>query len=230
MSLVLSLTAFIFLVALNFVLLTFPHERMNTSSSLDSSSPDTDTSIVLNECNDFTWCSIPMPNRSYFHFNPPSDSHRWNLAKTIAAHGNMVFLDKIRRHIQHPFDFLDGDITFRSFHRLVDVFIDAKESLHHLNALTRRGYNISASSKSPYLPPIFDFRSSDRSPIVQLGHGVFKKSGGAYFAGNYLGFDGISLDEFLLQWNKIKDDIDTPTIYLCQGNENWGCLSTMFPG
>lgn len=80
-----------------------------------------------------------------------------------------------------------------------------------------------------YLPPLYDFRASGRSPVVQLGYGVFKKSGGTYFAGSHLGYNGIKLEDFLFHWNKIKDQIDTPFIALCQGNENWGCLSTMFP-
>ena len=39
----------------------------------------------------------------------------------------------------------------------------------------------------------------------------------------------MELTDFLNEWWRIKDRITIPFIVLCQGNENWGCLSTVFP-
>ena len=39
----------------------------------------------------------------------------------------------------------------------------------------------------------------------------------------------MELPDFLNEWWRIKDRITIPFIVLCQGNENWGCLSTVFP-
>lgn len=138
----------------------------------------------------------------------------------------------------------------------MDIFIDSKKQLSSLSYLVKgnengkvkiisNGRNDDEDDKkhkkkgdegsggyinaAKYLPPLYDFRAAQRSPVIQLGYGVFKKSGGTYFAGSHLGYNGIKLEDFLFHWNKIKDKIDTPFIALCQGNENWGCLSTMFP-
>jgi hypothetical protein len=80
-----------------------------------------------------------------------------------------------------------------------------------------------------HIPPNYDFRSQGRAPIVQIGFGVWKKDSNSYFSGNRLGYSGMDRGQFFAEWNRIKDKINTPFIALCEGNENWGMLSTMFP-
>ena len=76
------------------------------------------------ECNDVDWCSISMPSISYFKFEPPTDPVRWKQAQILAASGRLVLLERISKVFPNPFDFLDGDRSFRRQHHMVDVFVD----------------------------------------------------------------------------------------------------------
>ncbi len=153
-------------------------------------------------------------------------------------------LQRIKKKFNHPFDFLDGDKNFRKIHNMVDIFVDSGKQLsalvHLINPQEPTILSIQTKlskvtvpndyiDPGRFLPPVYDFRNANRSPVLQLGYGLFKKSKEAYFAGNHLGYNGIRFEEFLGHWWKIKHLIDTPFVLLCQGNENWGCLSTFFP-
>ena len=97
-----------------------------------SSSPTTNGSIDDIPCSDPTWCSIPMPSKSYFKFRPPVDQYRWRVAQAQAANGEQILLDRISRVFPNPFDFLDGDKSFRRQHERVDIFIDTKTDFESL--------------------------------------------------------------------------------------------------
>lgn len=83
-------------------------------------------------CTDPVWCSIPMPEISHFNFDPPRDKARWKLAQSQAANGEQVLLSRISKVFPHPFDFLDGDKSFRKIHNTIDVFIDSKDDFQAL--------------------------------------------------------------------------------------------------
>jgi hypothetical protein len=199
------------------------------------------------ECTDPQWCNVPMPEKSYYGFTPPTDEKRWKYAQALAASGRQVLLERIHKTFQNPLDFLDGDRAFRRIHHLIDVFVDKKRGLDDLKRGARMGMIGGADAPEDrrrlanelpsfmtdgkhYVPVNnYDFRKADRAAIVQLGYTVFEKTNNAFFGGNIQGYAGVERSDFLRQWNAIKDDIDMPIIVMCQGNENWGFLSTMFP-
>ena len=65
--------------------------------------------------------------------------------------------------------------------------------------------------------------------LIPIIHTVYVYSDQTYFAGEAISYTGMELTDFLNEWWRIKDRITVPFIVLCQGNENWGCLSTVFP-
>ena len=96
------------------------------------SSPKTNRSVDDIACSDPTWCSIPMPSKSYFKFRPPIDEYRWRVAQAQAANGDQILLDRISRVFPNPFDFLDGDKSFRRQHERIDIFVDTKTDFESL--------------------------------------------------------------------------------------------------
>jgi hypothetical protein len=83
-------------------------------------------------CTDKVWCAVPMPQRSHFKFDPPTDKVKWRIAQSQAASGEQVLLRRVTKVFPHPFDFLDGDKSFRKLHSTVDIFIDSKEDFKAL--------------------------------------------------------------------------------------------------
>ena len=59
------------------------------------------------------WCSVPMPKKSYFHFDHPHDEYRWKQAQLMAASGALELLKRVKEVFPNHFDFIDGDISFR---------------------------------------------------------------------------------------------------------------------
>jgi hypothetical protein len=81
----------------------------------------------LPTCSDPEWCNIQPPTESYYRFDGDASSYcpyRWKEAQLLAASGEHVLLGKILEVIDTPFDFLDGDRSFRAFHKVVDIFVD----------------------------------------------------------------------------------------------------------
>jgi hypothetical protein len=72
------------------------------------------------------WCGVAMPTKSYFGFDPPLDLELWKRAQAIAASGEPIFAKQIQEVFPHPYDFIDGDKSFRNIENLVDYFIDPK--------------------------------------------------------------------------------------------------------
>lgn len=83
-------------------------------------------------CDDLVWCSIAMPNVSYFHFDPPSDLKRWRHAQLQAMRGEQVLLKHALKAFPTHLDFLDGDIAFRKMHLAMDMFVDERRDLSPL--------------------------------------------------------------------------------------------------
>lgn len=81
------------------------------------------------KCDNPVWCTIEMPKVSYYKFPPPTDPLKWRRAQIQAANGDQVLLQRISKVFPQPFDFLDGDRSFRRLHYLIDVFVDQKRSL-----------------------------------------------------------------------------------------------------
>ena len=160
-------------------------------------------------CNNEEWCSIQIPRKSLFGFDPPIDLNKWKESQILAASGEQVLLKHIQNVINHPLDFLDGDVSFRSYHRIVDIFIDKqqrKSELLHLTSVQPtdtttitatipttqdtpthnrhlQTLKTSTSTKpskprlnpSEFLPPLYNFKTANRAPVIQLGYGLFKR-------------------------------------------------------
>ena len=83
-------------------------------------------------CDDSVWCSIPMPAKSLFKFDAPTDERRWRIAQAQAASGEQVLLERASKVFPNPFNFLDGDKSFRKLHDTVDVFFDSASDFQAL--------------------------------------------------------------------------------------------------
>ena len=79
------------------------------------------------------------------------------------------------------------------------------------------------------VPGNYDFRSANRAPIMQLGFPVFNKDRNSFFTGKVIGGVYLSQPRIFEEWDRLKQDIDTPFIAVSVLNENWGFLSTVFP-
>ena len=210
------------------------------SSSHQSSSPVSQThSSFVNtlKCDDPIWCNIKMPKQSYFNFDVPMDAKRWKIAQIQASDGEQIFLKKLTSVFTHPFDFLDGDRSFRKVHHGVDVFMDEKT---WLSSLSTSGKTKSTPSTETYewdtrkvegsvVPKPYDWQTVKRAPVVQVGYLAFKKDRKQYFTGNFKGGAFTSREKFINEWNAIKDEVQFPIIVECALNENWGWISTAFP-
>jgi hypothetical protein len=79
------------------------------------------------------------------------------------------------------------------------------------------------------VPNPYNFRVSERAPVVEMGYTAFAKDMNTFFSGNFLGGNFVKREWWFGEWAKIKDKIDTPFITMCSLNENWGPISTNFP-
>ena len=183
-----------------------------------------------------------MPAKSYFRFGPPTNARRWRLAQSQAASGEQVLLREVRKAFPHHLDFLDGDILFKKYHELSNIFLDHNTDLSELTTqdTTKRGMGAARKKTKSYvwdnwghadlIPRGYDFRPAKRAPIVQVGYNAFSRVNRShFFEGPHLGEAHVQIPHLIGRWKEIKDMIDTPFILLHAGNENWGLLSTEFP-
>jgi len=271
------------------------------------------------------WCNVPPPAKSHFGFDDaPSDLKRWKAAQILASSGEQVLLKRIIKHFPHPFDYLDGDRSFRGLQKLVDVFVDSKTGLQpllpaagndpalwsHIRRLQhsdeaaeaidlpvsvsmantrtharkqkqkaidqvlidaqvntagcrrlqeedggvgegedlmkekevplRKDKDIKASDPTEttkalhvdgkqIVPLPYNFRVSNRAPVVEMGYTAFDKNLNTYFSGNFAGGNFVKKEWFFDRWHEIKNKLDYQFITMCSLNENWGVLSTNFP-
>jgi hypothetical protein len=193
------------------------------------------------ECGDKMWCSIPMPNRSHFRFEPPTDADRWRVAQIQAARGDQVLMKRARAVFPNQMDFIDGDELFRGLNNIVDLHIDHNKDLTllTLNAkmvshAPQHVYNwatlSNASHPSVVIPGDYDIRGMDRAPVVMVGYYVFaRKRNSPYFTGPHVGEAIIDRPRLYKHFNAVKETIAKPFILLHGANENWGIMSTEFP-
>ena len=80
------------------------------------------------------------------------------------------------------------------------------------------------------VPTAYDFRAANRAPVIELGYPVFKKEDNTFFKGRFIGGMYLSQEKIFGAWEESKHMIDTPFIAISVLNENWGFLSTVFPG
>merc|ERR1711871_1088139 len=229
------------------------HNRVDMDPEIDGM----DTDYLICQTDNSKWCDIPMPDKSYFGFDPPNDPIEWKRAQILADRGNHVLLRRIHRSFPHPHDFLDGDIAFRQLHRSVDYFVDKEkwfEGLAHepnkvqqsiideefadavKSPALKYGHK-SVSNKTPswmlksydYVPDTYPAGAMARSPIVLIGYTVFEKDHNKLFTGNELGGVYIGRANLLYHWEQVADRLKQPIIMLAGLNENWGFLSGMFP-
>lgn len=116
---------------------TTPQSSSSLPVSIPPSSPPRDspppqTLESLGKCTDPMWCNIAMPKVSYFKFDAPSDPVRWRIAQMQAISGEQVLLKRTMKAFPNHFDFIDGDISFRKLHYLMDFFVDEKRDLSPL--------------------------------------------------------------------------------------------------
>lgn len=164
--------------------------------------------------------------------------------------------DRVFRSIHHIIDiFIDNNggidaLTPAYFSKSPRRLLDESESIEYSSFSEAESQDSSDSSSSEegpegfssvappnplrstnrkVVPDPYNYRINKRSPIVQLGYMAFDKDLNSYFSGNHHGGSFIKRNEFLVQWNAIKNKIDIPFIAVCALNENWGMLSTMFP-
>lgn len=213
------------------------------------------SSFPLPDCNDPVWCSIPMPEVSYYRFDPPTDPHKWRIAQIQASKGEQVLLKRLVKTFPGHSDFLDGDITFRKLHSVFDVFVDESRDLSPLvppvTSYTRAAPQrklvetkpvitapkmVNGKLKYPWelegkraIPDPYDFRAANRSAVVSIGYTAYQRDQQTYFSGNRIGGAFIDRNLFFKYWRTVKDKIDLPFISICTLNENWGMLSTRFP-
>jgi hypothetical protein len=193
----------------------------------------------VNICSDPVWCKIPMPKESYFRFAPPTDNERWKKAQLQAANGEQVLLKHISKKIPHYMDYLDGDIWFRQYHKIIDVFIDDK--VRDLSQISRDPKPIPTPTDSQLyewqksgqhlnvLPTPYNFADNKRAPIVKVAYFAFDKSSSQPFDGPQVGEGFLGREGLLAMWRKHKRTIDNPFILVHSSNENWGLLSTYVP-
>lgn len=188
-------------------------------------------------CNCTTWCNIEMPETSYFRFEPPTDAARWHRARTQAAYGDQVLLQRIVRIFSHYMDFLDGDTSFRSSHSIADFFIGENRDLKPLTSLednVKQG--IELGKKHPWeekhinvLPDPHNYKMSERAPVVKIGYFAFYTDKTNLFQGAMIGGDAAGRTDFFKHFDAVKKDIKVSWIPFHSSNENWGMISTFYP-
>jgi hypothetical protein len=226
---------------------------------------------------DDEWCSVRPPSKSHFGFdNIEWDERRWKRAQIQASSGEQVLLEKVIQQFPHPYDYIDGDRSFRNLQKLVDIFVDSKTGLdpllpdhaqwspvrkrrnllshdknlkynrNHENEIktkerssrralgdemvdsgeTTKGLHVNGKQLVPYP---YNYRISNRAPVVEMGYTAFDKDLNTFFSGNFAGGNFVKKEWFFDKWNSVKDQLDHPFITMCALNENWGVLSTNFP-
>lgn len=117
-------------------------------------------------CDTPEWCAAPMPSKSHFGFDPPSDPIRWRQAQVAAARGEHSLLLESLKHFTQANDFLDGDTAFKYIHYYTDIFLDRETGF---SVLTGGAAKVKSSRgywrHSSYEP-------ATRIPIVMAGYGT----------------------------------------------------------
>ena len=188
-------------------------------------------------CADEKWCNLPLPVVSLMRGYPvPSDARRWKLACQQAASGEQILLKHVLPHFPIYTDFVDGDVGFRTYHRLSDVFLDKHHGFSQVfnstvdsvpSATEVRGIRGTFSGEVPV--PYLAARVQ-RAPIIQLGYFRFTKEGHSdYFGGKKIEEKIFHRGSLYSYWSQDIRNITTPYILMSVLNENWGLYSQIIP-
>ena len=127
-------------------------------------------------------------------------------------------------------DFLDGDLYFRQYHKIVDIFIDDEQRT--LNALTESPRRLQGAYA---LPTTYNFKAFGRAPVVKISYFLFGKENTVNFFDGPVVADNFesrkaegARKELLKQWHLFSSNITTPFILLHSSNENWVRLLNNF--
>eukprot|EP01036_Dinobryon_divergens_P027821 gene27822-36655_t len=142
-----------------------------------------------------------MPQKSwYYGFDPPIDLQRWRTAQHQAIAGDQVLLKHSLSQFKGFMSFLDGDIYFRRYHKLADMFVDKNRDLSPLilsNAMKiseknypplrvrEQAWESIGQNVIPRLP--FKYWKKElnkdpsivRAPIVKIGYNAFSVNNSA---------------------------------------------------
>lgn len=184
----------------------------------------------LEACVNEVWCATTIRRKSYFRFSTPvTDLQRWRKAQNQAARGEPVLLKKILTHFPNFFNFIDGDINFRSTHALADYFFDSD---HGFDFLYENNSHVPDQYKYNEIPPVYHAERYQRAPIIMAGYQLFDRpdKGTPYFQGKKGDKEVIVGRHHLLSnYQKHRQNIHHPFILMHIANENWGLFSMLFP-
>jgi hypothetical protein len=108
--------------------------KSKTNANININIEDKDEDIVCPAPGgEEEWCHVQPPTKSLFGFSDaPHDPIRWKKAQYLASSNEQVLLSRIIKHFPDPYQYIDGDRSFRGLQKLVDVFIDSKTKLDPL--------------------------------------------------------------------------------------------------
>lgn len=140
----------------------------------------------------------------------------------------------IAKNIFHKSDLLDGDVFFRKYHILSDVFISKSRTM---SFLTDKGDDFSHKTvEKEFLPTYNGIKTNDlHYPIVKIGfHHFNNKALGSHLKIQEdfpMAFHGPMTDESVVNYDDFNDilkqtEITKPYVALHASNENWGIFST----
>jgi hypothetical protein len=196
-------------------------------------------SSATSDCDDDDfWCcpQRKLPAKSHFGFAPADDEQKWYDSCRVAQSGQQVLLSQIMKEITHPYDFLDGDVSFQLLHKQVDEFMGKKDGFRGRMSPDKAKKALSASPMSYgqfyEKAPFTKQEHLGRVPILMSGFMKYSGYNKDFLRGQFQGFEGIGLKEILKFWDDQKRFIpETERFILITAlNENWGFLSTSFPG
>ena len=186
------------------------------------------------------WCCHQgkMPVASHFGFGVATDTQKWYESCQLAASGQQILLPRIMKEITHPYDFIDGDVSFQFLHKQVDEFLTVKDGF--TGRMKPGSYDASkAAAPAPNSYGQFygkvqytKYEHMHRTPILMSGFMRYSGYSKDFLRGRFLGFEGVGLKDILRLWDKQKDSIsmDERFMLVTNLNENWGFLSSSFPG
>ena len=186
------------------------------------------------------WCCHQgkMPIVSHFGFDVATDTQKWYESCQLAASGQQMLLPRIMKEITHPYDFIDGDVSFQFLHKQVDEFLTVKDGF--TGRMKAGSYDASkAAAPAPNSYGQFygkvqytKYEHMHRTPILMSGFMRYSGYSKDFLRGRFLGFEGVGLKDILRLWDKQKASIpmDERFMLVTNLNENWGFLSSSFPG
>lgn len=215
------------LTACTMVLLLLTISEWKETFHLNTSKEENSNKSIPILCADPDWCNIEMPSDSLFRFPAPTNRTLWRLAQVHAWRGDQILLQKSIEAIKTPMEFLVGDINFREYHSMFDYFLDPQHDFSFLTHQNRTTPPYKSAIPRAYLP-------KNRAALVSASYVVTEKRKGQHSAPFFFGLKQrmqyLYLDHILAQWKYWKNEIKKSFVLMSSFDENWGLLSTVFPG